>query len=174
LDSDIDILSLILANLDAYADRRAPNIGVVKDVIREGFRDCGTSLVELNVRCLSAVCSYVGLDFEYEIFSEMEIEMDVALNAGEWAPHIARALGATCYVNPIGGRDLFSSTVFRKVGVEALFLKAGEHFYSQGGSAPFIGGLSVIDALMFLSAEHVREMINWYELESFKSDQVGT
>jgi len=174
LDPHVDALSLFLRNLDAYSDRHAPNVAAVQDVIREGFRGLGSSLVELNVNCLSAVCSYIGLKFEYQIFSRMELGVDPASTAGEWAPRISQALGATCYINPIGGRDLFSSGDFLKAGVEVAFLKAVEKSYGQGSSAPFINGLSVVDALMFLSAAEVRELVNCYKLERFTSDQAGT
>jgi hypothetical protein len=163
LDSRVDSVASLLQNLDAYTDRGAQNQDAVEILIQKGMSG-SASLVDLNVKCLSVVCEYLGIDFNYEVLSGMCLDLEPEQSAGTWAPNIARALGAQCYVNPIGGTGLFRPADFSRRGVKLAFLEPVGARYNQGRGHEFVDGLSVLDALMFLSPDEVRERVDSYRL----------
>ena len=63
-------------------------------------------------------------------------------------------LGATQYVNPIGGLDLYSEKVFRERGIELTFLRSAFPPYPQF-DLPFVGMLSIVDVLMFADPQTI-------------------
>ena len=71
---------------------------------------------------------------------------------------ICKALGATEYINPEGGTDLYSRTAFSKEDIELKFLQSRPLEYPQNRE-PFLPRLSIIDVLMFNSRELVTQLI---------------
>lgn len=61
--------------------------------------------------------------------------------------HICKELGADIYINPIGGKDLYSKENFRRHGITLQFLEPNLFPYPQN-SQIFWQGMSVIDVLM--------------------------
>ena len=77
---------------------------------------------------------------------------------------MAKAVGATTYVNAIGGLDLYDREAFRVQGIELQFIRAIPFEYRQFGD-PFVPWLSIIDVLMFNPREVVNDCISRrYEL----------
>ena len=72
-------------------------------------------------------------------------------------------LGAGTFINPIGGMTLYSPEEFAKRGIRLRFLKSGLPEYPQFG-APFVKGLSILDAIMFNSPEALEVMLDDYTL----------
>lgn len=108
------------------------------------------SLSSLNVRALNGVCKYIGIPFNYEVFSEMNLMIDEVSNAGDGALNISKVLGADEYVNPPGGVGVFYSDKFGKENVKLTFLQNNLTPYNQK-KAKFIPELSIIDVMMFNS-----------------------
>jgi hypothetical protein len=57
-------------------------------------------------------------------------------------------LGASKYINPLGGFGIFRPDEFTAAGIELSFLKMDLKLYSQRRNV-FVPGLSIIDILMF-------------------------
>ena len=76
---------------------------------------------------------------------------------------ICKLLGATEYYNAIGGQELYSFADFRQQGVKLSFLKTEPITYDQFGGE-FQPNLSIVDVMMFNSADTVREMLGRYQL----------
>ncbi|HQT76554.1 MAG TPA: WbqC family protein, partial [Rhodopila sp.] len=110
--------------------------------------DADDSLVALNTRGLSVCCERLGFSFRYRICSTLELDFPDHLGAGGWAPFICARLGATSYVNPLGGQALFNPDAFSRIGVELLFAATDTLHYDQGRYAPE-PNLSILDALMW-------------------------
>jgi hypothetical protein len=72
---------------------------------------------------------------------------------------ICKLLNATTYINPIGGQSLYDKNFFKLEGIELYFIQSRFSQYKQFGS-DFIGGLSIIDVMMFNSVEKVNEMLD--------------
>jgi hypothetical protein len=71
---------------------------------------------------------------------------------------ICEALGASVYVNAIGGMELYSREDFRRRGIDLRFIEARPLEYPQFGDA-FVASLSIIDVMMFNSRDTVRGFI---------------
>jgi len=138
-----------LGKLSHYR-HKAPYARQVEEIVKATFAAVGAddSLVALNVAGLDTVCAYLGVPFRRSICSEMDLRLPERLGPGEWALEIASQVGATTYVNPLGGRALFSLEEFEKRGVGLEFLKVTDFTY-QTGSFSFTPNLSILDVLMW-------------------------
>lgn len=140
--------SLILGRLMHYR-RAAPFAGKVIDLVADVLDvEPDATLVDLNVRSLSAVCSYLGIRFEPKRLSELDIEFRRPSHPGGWAPAVAAALGADEYLNPVGGAALFRLADFDELGVRPLLCHTTPLRYDTGHYC-FEEGLSIVDALMW-------------------------
>ncbi len=148
----------VLGKLTHYK-QKAPYYRAVEALVQDAMRDdTDTSLVRLNVRTLATVCAYLNLPFSYRICSELALPLPDKLPPGGWAPEISAALGASGYVNPLGGRELFEPQDFASRGVALEFLSFELPTY-EVGPYRFEPGLSILDVLMWNSPEAVVEMI---------------
>ena len=144
----------VLGKLSHYR-RVAPYYRAVEALVQGAMAgDDETSLVHLNVRGLRAVCAYLGLTFNYRIASELDLSLPSDLGPGDWAPAICAALGASGYVNPIGGRELFDPADFASRNVALQFLSFENPVYGVG-PYQFEPGLSILDVLMWNSPQAV-------------------
>ena len=139
--------------------KKAPYFDAVNALLQDVF-DAATddSLVQLNVRSLSAVCRYLGIPFVYRICSELNLPLPVKIRPGEWALEICSLLGANNYVNPAGGQDIFDTAEFARRGISLHIAQAWEFVYS---TAPYQyePNLSIIDVLMWNSPAVVGEAV---------------
>lgn len=144
----------VLGKLSHYRNK-APYYRSVERLVRDAMTgDSDDSLVRLNVRGLAIVCDYLGLPFNYRICSELDLSLPERLGSGEWAPTICALLGASGYVNPVGGRALFDPVDFASRGI-GLELLSFDHFTYDTGNYRFEPGLSILDVLMWNSPETV-------------------
>jgi len=137
-----------LGKLSHYK-KSAPYYRAVTKLVHEVF-DSATdnSLVHLNVRGLLAICSYLDIPFTYKICSELDLKLPATMGPGEWAPEICSRLGATGYINPVSGRDIFDQDNFRTRGITLNFAKTTSYTYDTG---PYQHeeNLSILDVLMW-------------------------
>ena len=153
----------ILSQLQTYK-KIAPNYFKVIKLLNEIFEDDFNDIVHLNKRTLESVCDYLGLNKKFEIFSEMNLEIEPVYEPDEWALNICKALGNVDeYWNPTGGRSFFDKSKYEKSGIELKFQNVELLQYNQKREN-FESGLSIIDVMMFNSPEVINEMLNEYEL----------
>ncbi|NJM31657.1 MAG: WbqC family protein [Limnobacter sp.] len=149
----------VLGSLSHYR-KRAHYYHQVLDLVHDTFArlaESGTplSLVELNRLGLAAVCNYLGLPFKHRVASTLHLQLPENLGPGDWAPHISAALGATHYLNPIGGKHLFDPAQFHTLDVTPGFM----HYTPLHYATPefeFEPNLSVLDVLMWNAPEVVK------------------
>jgi hypothetical protein len=72
--------------------------------------------------------------------------------------------GATQYINPIGGRELYSREHFHMNGIELQFIKMNTVKYMQR-SKEFVPNLSIVDVLMNCSKQETTALLDEYNLE---------
>ncbi len=97
-----------------------------------------------------AICKHLLVDTEIIVSSG--IDVDHCLKNQDRVLALCEALGASYYVNAIGGMALYSIEAFRERGVELKFIKPRLFTYPQFGNE-FVPWLSIIDVLMLNSAE---------------------
>lgn len=93
-------------------------------------------------------CQYLGVKTEIAISSDIRI--DHSLKGQDKVISICEAVGASVYINAIGGTGLYEREDFRARGIELKFLRPMPFEYMQSGDE-FVPWLSIIDVMMFNS-----------------------
>lgn len=145
--------------LQAYG--KAPFHEDVRELVQRVLDSEDVSVSRLAVNSLKSVCSYLSL--QTSIVDTSLVYQNDHLHAQDRVLDICRKEGASGYVNPPGGTELYQKDIFAESGVELLFLKPKPLCYRQYDNE-FVPWLSIIDVLMFNPAGAVRAMLGEYEL----------
>lgn len=168
LIKDIDIANeqkwkdKIVAQLIHYK-KKAPFYKETLAFLYECLNIDEVSLSKLNTIVLQKTCQRLGVNFDYIVFSETDLEIDDITQPDEWALKISEKLGAEEYINPYGGRDFFNPEKYREKGIKLKFLNPKNIQYDQK-SNDFIPNLSMIDVLMWNSKEEITNMLYEFDL----------
>lgn len=119
------------------------------------------NITEMNAHCFEKVCAYIGIAFKKEISSIMNLDYSEVKSTDDWALRICEQLGATEYINPPGGINLYSKNKFEKSNIKLSFLQPDLKEYNQFRNT-FEPSLSIVDVMMFNSPEEIRSMLNDY------------
>jgi hypothetical protein len=157
INSAMDWSGRIVGQLQHYRGR-APFCRETEALVRSAIDPSERSLVRQNVKALCAVCSYLSIPFRYRILSEMNIDLGLVDSPGDWALRICVALGATEYLNPPGGEELFDQEAFSAHGIRLLIQESAEFHYT---CAPyeFTPALSILDAIMWNEPASIRSWL---------------
>ena len=156
---DFDPRNLLNALESAY--RRAPFFNVVFPLIESIVAAAPRNLFEYLLNSLRATAAC--LEIETPIVISSTVSVDHALKGESRVIAICRALGATRYVNAIGGRELYSADAFAQHGIDLKFIQMRPISYRQFDH-PFVANLSIVDVLMFNSKSAVRDMLGACDL----------
>lgn len=107
------------------------------------------------------ICEFLNIKTEIVISSSLE--MDHSLKSKERVMAICKACGAEQYINPAGGIMLYDKTEFIQSGIHLDFLKMNDIIYRQFED-DFVPSLSIIDIMMFNSAQDIHAMLEDYTL----------
>lgn len=107
----------------------------------------------------SIICICSHLKIKTNIIISSHVNIDHSLKSQEKVIELCKSLGAVNYINPIGGIELYSRNTFIDKGISINFIVSKNIEYKQF-SSNFIPWLSIIDVLMFNSAEEVIKIIN--------------
>jgi hypothetical protein len=107
-------------------------------------------------------CEHMGITTEIKISSEIAI--DHGMKNQDKILALCESVGASTYVNAIGGMELYSKESFQEKGIELKFIRAKLFEYPQFGDK-FVPWLSIIDVMMFNPIETIKEsLVGKYEL----------
>ena len=109
--------------------------------------------LEYSIRSLA---SHLGISTPIYVSSKLTND---SLSGSNRVMEICRTLGASEYINPIGGIDLYSHESFQKNGLSLSFIRSKLTPYAQAG-IEFIPGLSIIDAMVSLDVRTLRHLLN--------------
>ena len=121
VNDDIEWREKVLGKLTSYK-KKAPYYAETRDFVGNCISYKCSSLSEWLVYTLKYTCDYLNIEFDYAVFSQMEVDTRNVQHAGQWALEIADTMGAREYVNPPGGCDMFKQEEFDARGVDLLFL----------------------------------------------------
>ena len=150
----------IIVQLQHYK-KDAPFFRETIALVEMGILSENASLARLNVNCLRLVCEYIGIEFNHHYFSEMDLDVGSINAAGDWALRISEAMGASEYVNPPGGVDLYDPDTFDNAGIKLTIRQLPPLEYLCG-RLELIPHLSIIDVLMWNAPEKVKEHLEMY------------
>ncbi len=150
----------ILGQLQTYK-KGAPYFQEVMDLVENCFAYGGDLISQFNTFILEKVCSYIGIRFNYTIFSEMKLKLHTIDGPGDWALRISEAVGATEYVNPPGGVGIFDPEKFKAASIKLTIRQLPALEYQCTGYE-FIPHLSIIDLLMWNSPQQIKSHLEQY------------
>ncbi len=148
----------ILGQLTHYK-RKAPFYDATVGIVEDCLSRPEPKLSRLSLIALEVVCAYVGVPFEYEMFSEMDLDIGEIDGAGDWALRISEAVGASEYFNFPKGERLFDPATFEVSGIR-LVIRQFEDLVYDCAPYEFIPGLSIIDVLMWNSPEVIKRYLD--------------
>ena len=155
LAADFDRAKLLNRLRGAYS--RAPNFAAVFAMVERAVRHPDTNLFAYLHHALRQCCEHLGLTTPLRVSSTVPI--DHGLKNQDKVIALAKAVGATTYVNAIGGLDLYDRAAFRGQGLELQFIRSRPFEYPQFGD-PFVPWLSIIDVMMFNPIDAVRAVVS--------------
>jgi hypothetical protein len=160
LASSFDRRKLVNQFVGAY--RKAPQFDAALPLLERVLLNPATNLFDYLWHGIHAVRNHLGLQTELVRSSAIAIDHE-GLKAQDKVLALCEALGASTYINAIGGLELYRREAFAARGIELRFHKAHPIEYGQFGS-PFVPWLSIVDVLMFNPATTVQSMLHEYSL----------
>ncbi|MEW6107737.1 MAG: WbqC family protein [Nitrospirota bacterium] len=107
---------------------------------------------------LSIIKTSEHLGITSEIRVSSSIAIDHSLKGQDKVLALCEAVGATIYVNAIGGMELYSKETFLEKGIKLKFIKSRPFEYMQLGNE-FVPWLSIIDVMMFNPLDTIQTCI---------------
>jgi hypothetical protein len=152
----LDFTPARLLSQMAAAYRRAPHREATLALVERAL-SCGeTNLFEFVLNSIKEVCAHLGIATQLCVSSSLGV--DRGLKGQDRVLATCERLGATTYVNPIGGTGLYASEAFAERGVSLRFLRSARWVYDQAGRT-FVPSLSIVDVLMYNPPEVVRDQL---------------
>ncbi len=151
-----------LLNQFAGAYRRAPYFAAAFPIVEQVARCEERNLFRFLYHSIVTICEHLGITTK--VVPSSEIVIDGRPRGQDRVLAICEAVGATVYVNAIGGLQLYSRDGFRERGIALKFIRSRPFEYAQLGNG-FVPWLSIVDVLMFNPLDVVRGVIRTnYEL----------
>ena len=150
-----------ILNPMAAAYRKAPFFANVFPVLETVVMAAPRNLFEYLHHSLVTIAGY--LEITTPIVVSSTVAIDHGLKSESKVLALCEALGANRYLNPAGGRDLYSTSTFAEHGVELRFIRSRPIVYRQYDN-PFVPSLSIADVMMFNSRVAVRAMLGDFDL----------
>jgi hypothetical protein len=157
----------IIAQLQHYR-KKAPYFKTTIGFLKDCFFTVETeeeSISKLNTGLLKKTCEVLDIKFNYDVCSEMNLQLRDITAPGDWALEISAQVGAEEYINPVGGMELFNPMKFKEKGIKLNFIKPELIPYKQN-NYEFVPDLSIIDVMMWNSTEEIKAMLNAYKIIS--------
>ena len=144
------------------AYKKAPYFDQVIKIVKPVLNKDYNNIAEIAIESVKVCASYLGLKTEFYV-SSSDFSNSNDLNRTERILYICKQLNTKTYINAIGGIELYKKEDFKQQDIELKFIKTLPIKYKQFNNE-FVPWLSILDVLMFNSAEEVNEMLDEYEL----------
>jgi hypothetical protein len=157
-----------LVNQIGGAYRRAPYFTQTATLVATIVRHDERNLFRFLHHSIVKTCEHLGI--ATEIRASSEVPIDHRLRNQQRVLALCEAVGASTYVNAIGGTELYADDEFRGRNIELKFIRPGPFAYQQFGDS-FVPWLSIVDVMMFNSLDAIRKCIRSnYELFRYQSE----
>ncbi|WP_375570114.1 WbqC family protein [Seohaeicola saemankumensis] len=143
------------------AYRGAPQFAVTMPVVHEILNYASKSLFDFLDHSLRLTCQHIGIKTPIVVSSAIEplpCREASPLQGQDRVIGICTALGATDYVNPIGGLELYDAGAFAAHDVSLGFIRTTKVHYAQFVE-PFQPSLSILDVMMFNDLDRICEFL---------------
>ncbi len=141
-----------LLNQFIGAYRHAPHFSRTITLLEQVMRYEDTNLFGFLHHSIARTCEHLGIATEIRVSSGVAVDRN--LKGQDRVLAMCGELGASTYVNAIGGMGLYSGESFREKSVELKFVRSMPFEYPQFGDE-FVPWLSIIDVMMFNPRETI-------------------
>lgn len=138
------------------AYRGAPYVNQTLPLIEEIIKHADKNLFQFVHHSIVRVCSHLGIKTPIKKSSEIHINHE--LKNQDKVLALCSEVGATTYINSIGGIELYSAAAFHSNNIDLRFIRSRPFEYPQLGSG-FVPWLSIVDVLMLNPLERIRQAI---------------
>lgn len=145
---------------EAY--RKAPFFEPAFTELKQILSCESTNLFEFLYHSICRVNKYLAINTRIVVSSTLPIDHDLRSKYKVMA--LCKVLGATEYINPIGGKGLYDAAEFADNKIELTFLNSSNIAYQQINE-DFIPDLTILDVMMFNSPETIKTYLNQYKEE---------
>ena len=159
--SDLDKWKMDLLKTISSSYKKAPFYQDVYPLIEKIISFDELNLAIYIQNSIQNLCAYLNINTK--LIMSSEIVKNNGLKGENKIIDICLQLGATQYVNAIGGFELYTKENFRVKNIDLKFIKSEDIVYQQFKNE-FVPWLSIIDVLMFNNVHDVKQILNQYEL----------
>lgn len=145
----------------AQAYRKAPCFEPVYHMLETSLKYNETGLADYLAYQIKMVRDYLGIQTKLLLSSDIPKKEDI--KGESKIIHICKNRGADCYINAIGGMELYHQENFRKNNLKLQFLKTDDIVYHQY-KGDFTPNLSIIDVMMFNTVEEITDLLQKFTL----------
>lgn len=143
---------------------KAPQAERIMPLMKTCLENEEDNLAGFLITGLRNVAAELGLNPAFLLSSQIEKNSD--LRGQDKILAICKALGATGYINPAGGQDLYDHAVFDTAGIDLQFHSfIPRDYIVTDKTRSYIPCLSVIDFLMWVPPEDRMPHLTSYTLE---------
>jgi hypothetical protein len=141
--------------------RKAPYFENVFPIIENTFATDEQYISRMATKSILEIVRYLGLQIDFQESSTSYHNSE--LTSQERVLDICKKEVASQYINPIGGKELYSKDVFKAQDIQLNFIKTHPIKYRQFKNS-FVSNLSIIDVLMFNSTADINLILQSYDL----------
>jgi hypothetical protein len=142
--------------------KKAEEYVAVREIVEDLFNKKYNSISELAIESIKSVCDYLEVKTEFKVSSEKH-ENTNGLEKANRLIEISKIESKINYVNPAGGKSIYAKENFKESEINLFFIENELTEYPQFKN-DFVGGLSILDVLMFNSKDIVKEKLKEYKL----------
>ncbi|MNJ15801.1 WbqC-like protein family protein [compost metagenome] len=151
-----------LLNQFSGAYRKAPYFEQTFPVLEEIVHHDDDNLFRYLHHSIVRLCGHLSINTDIQISSSVPVDHD--LKGADKVMALCNALGASTYINSIGGTELYDRHTFQTSNLTLRFLRSQPFQYRQFDAA-FVPWLSIVDVMMFNPLPHINAVISGgYEL----------
>jgi len=132
---------------------KAKNFKDVNQILLDTINYLPRNVGIVNIKGITDILKYLRITTK--TFKSSEIGLVNHQDASNRLINICKYFDSNFYVNPIGGKDLYSSQHFLEHGVHIEFFSAETIYYTQFSNSKFIPYLSVLDFLVHNLREEI-------------------
>ncbi len=144
--------------------RKAPQFATVMPLTDRIINHPAETISDYIFHSFTELTTYLGITTRL-VASSTRYE-NAHLKGQERILDICRQEGATRYINPVGGQELYTPPAFGAVGCELRFIQSRLVPYPQMGGGEFVPWLSILDVLMHLDAAAAHSLLTKFDLIS--------
>ena len=163
ISDKIDLRVYVLNHFVIYKNK-APFYGETFELMDNVLSGVNSNnIVDINEYVIAKMMETLGIRAKLGVCSRMGFDYSNVKGPDDWPIEISRQRGASMYINPISGRNIYSYEKFDAANLKLSFIRPKDITYNQFYDR-FEPSLSIIDVLMFNGVERTKQLLDEYDI----------